>query len=495
MVCLFYCAEALQAPFFGGLDMLSNLLPVAHYRVSILEHHAIPWYTDLWYGGRYQWMNPLWNFMYIPSTVIFLIWPLQWATRIVLCGHLIFSALVGRSLASVFFKDELRRVMGALLLIASFSAALFAGHLEKILAWPWVLLGLLVLLDAHRDDLKRGLLSGICLGIIALAGANYYVLYAGILYTVIIASFANKRLVLGFITGSLTGILHLPTVWHLFGYARGDIALTIPRYSVTFSTVFNELFIGTHFQWERFAIIGAPMICLLAWCSYCLLFRAAKVNNMVRRRCIAFLVAASILTLLATGTLYQGHHLLDTFRLPSRAMPFVAVAILLFIFSCSGDLVCHAPSSAKRWIVAILMVVSVVQVSLTCWTIRPIGSKYWLDNSGATEIAMFLKSQKAHSVWIDNLTRDMLIHLALNLNGISVPIAYYGDMGQTVPITGAYCGYSFDFFLVDHSERQLDEYDLLGKGKIPASNMHLVNTIEVAERRWDVYRVVCGLER
>ena len=63
-----YCSDALRAPFFGGAesDLLSNLLPVVHYRYSILHDGVLPLHTDLWYGGRAQWQNPLWSFFYLP---------------------------------------------------------------------------------------------------------------------------------------------------------------------------------------------------------------------------------------------------------------------------------------------------------------------------------------------------------------------------------------------------------------------------------------------
>src|SRR5215208_4851657 len=66
---LLYCSSALISPFWGDNDTWSNLLPIIHYRHSIL----LPFHTDLWYGGQEQWANPLWSFLYFPSTIIWLI--------------------------------------------------------------------------------------------------------------------------------------------------------------------------------------------------------------------------------------------------------------------------------------------------------------------------------------------------------------------------------------------------------------------------------------
>src|SRR6266508_6600759 len=107
---LLYCSSALIAPFWNDNDTWSNLLPVIHFRHSILEQHTLPLYTDLWYGGRAQWANPLWNFLYLPSTIIWLVTPLDWGTRIIFLGHLIFSLLVGRMLAGLFLETELEKI-------------------------------------------------------------------------------------------------------------------------------------------------------------------------------------------------------------------------------------------------------------------------------------------------------------------------------------------------------------------------------------------------
>jgi len=47
---LLYCWSALDAPFWNDNDTWSNLLPVIHFRHSILDQHTLPLYTDLWYG-------------------------------------------------------------------------------------------------------------------------------------------------------------------------------------------------------------------------------------------------------------------------------------------------------------------------------------------------------------------------------------------------------------------------------------------------------------
>src|SRR5688500_4153055 len=90
-----FCWDALIAPFWSDGDLWSNLLPVVHFRQSILVESTFPLYTTLWYGGHYQWMNPLSSFLYLPATIIWLLFPLDWGTRILMVGHLIFSLYMG----------------------------------------------------------------------------------------------------------------------------------------------------------------------------------------------------------------------------------------------------------------------------------------------------------------------------------------------------------------------------------------------------------------
>jgi hypothetical protein len=205
---LLYCLPALTAPFWTGNDAWSNLLPVIHFRDSILNQHTLPLSTDLWYGGRPQWQNPLWNFLYLPSTLIWLIAPLDWGTRIVYFSHFVFALLAGRKLGSLFLSGELERVSAGLVLASPVFPALIAGHTEKILAWGWVLLSLYFLLNMNWTAAKRGFGSGLCLAVTAITGANYQAFYAGLLVLLVALSFRDKRLIGTLVAGSSVALLH-----------------------------------------------------------------------------------------------------------------------------------------------------------------------------------------------------------------------------------------------------------------------------------------------
>lgn len=500
-----YCLDALRAPFFGGLDALSNLLPIIHYRHSIIVEGHFPWYTNLWYGGRCQWMNPLWSFLYPPATAIWLIFPLEWGTRIILCGHLVLSALAGRRLAKLLVKSEIQAVVAGLLFTAPIAPAMMAGHFEKVMSWPWMLAGLCFLLDTGRQDFKRGMFSGICLGVIALTGANYYVLYTAILYCLVALSFRSRQLLLGLLTGSLVGAPHLPTVLHLIGQERADSAWSIAVYSSSALEILNDLFLGLQgiYRWEDLSIVGLPTVIAFYTCLRRFAFsgfppRADTESQHDRKTAVAVLVAGLVFLLLATGTAYRGHHFLDAFRVPSRATAYLALTVLLFI--CLRIRGLH--SVRHRRLVIGLMAVSALHVAAVCWSIRPQGARYWIDNSGALALADLLQCHNAHAVWMIDTHRagDGLVALALNTRGIQLPNVYYGDMGQSVPVQGELCGgYSFDYMLADQSYGRPPEFSLRSAvtgavlGKIPAAQLRYVTTRRVADRFYDVYQVVCDL--
>ena len=113
---LLFSFSALLSPFWNDHDTSSNLLPIIHFKHSIPDQHTLPVFTDLWYGGRAQWANPLWIFLYLPSTIVWLITPLDWVTWIVFLGHLILSLFATSKLATRFLESELESVSGLIIL-------------------------------------------------------------------------------------------------------------------------------------------------------------------------------------------------------------------------------------------------------------------------------------------------------------------------------------------------------------------------------------------
>jgi hypothetical protein len=491
-----YCWDALMAPFWVGNDGWSNLLPIIHYRESLLIQHQFPAFTNLWYGGRYQWQNPLWNFAYLPSTFIWLLFPLDWGTRLVYFLHLVFALLAGRALASHFSENEINRASSALILCSPILPALTAGQTEKILAWGWILLAIYFLLDNRRPQKQKGFLSGICLGIIPLTGANYYTLYAGIALGLLVLSFKDVKLLIFFASGSLIGLIHFPSVVYLVGYSRGEAAISIPKLSLSLAGILTSLAIGLAkpMGWETWAPVGIPTLYLFFRNLFARAGALVRLDRHSYPRRIEVALLAGILTLalLATGIAYQGHHFLDLFRVPSRSIAVLAILLTVYVLATLSNHESKNSIHHYLWMAA-------VQITIVSFMIRPSGTVYGPYDPEAHELARMLKMNGAESIWISSQNlNDMYIHAALNLNDIRLPNVYYGDMGQQVSISGDFCGYSFDHLMIPLPVRGT-EIELVAdmewshtRGRIPLSSLRLIRQVDIHGTSYNIYAVQCN---
>lgn len=500
LLAILYCLPALTAPYWGDNDGWSNLLPVIHYRVSILDEHTLPLFTNLWYGGRTQWQNPLWNFLYFPATLIWLVASLAWGTRIVLAGHLIFSLLAAKKLASLFLDNEISRICAAVVLVSPMLPSLLAVHFEKILGWGWILLSIYFLLNERYPLLRRGFYSGLCWGVVALAGDNYHVLYLGILLFPLASSFKKKKLLLSLLGGASIGLLHLPGVWYLVGQARSNPIESIPLWSMNLLGVFTSLTTGfaSPISWETMALIGVPVFYLFLRSLYLDLLKLCGGHpDEYRRQKAALLLSLVILTLMAIGFLYKGHHLLDTFRVPARAISLTATIVTLY-----GMISLKGVSRQQKFRPGLFWIASALQIALfSIYVIQPTGSQHSPYDPQARQLAGFLKAENASSVWISGAhLSDMYIDVALTQNGISLPNAYYGDMGQDVTVNGAHCGYSFDY-LISLSENnggatiELESaISSRALASMPLNDLQHIKRVTLNSKSYDIFRVVCDLE-
>ncbi|GAB4477587.1 MAG: hypothetical protein Kow0088_16640 [Anaerolineales bacterium] len=485
---VWFCLPALRAPFWGSGDAWSNLLPIVHYRTSILEQHKPPLYTELWYGGRNQWQNPLWNFLYLPASLIWLAFPLDVATRLVFLSHLWFTLFVAYLLAKIFLDSEAGRVSMAILFTAPALAAYLPAHTEKILSWGWVLFALYFLFQPRLSPLWRGLWSGLCVGIIPLTGSNYYAFYMLLLMGCLLVALGARKTWLGFVLTASIGLLHLPSVWYLIGQARGNPREPITSLGISVGGILLSLAFGISIPltWESWAPIGLSTLYLLSK-------RFTQKLRMRERWCrieLALLVSLSLFILLATAFLYRGHHYLDTFRVPMRALPFIALTLLLLLL--------HQLPQKDRHKTTLFLVLAALQVILTSQLIRPTGSIYSPYDPQAQALADLLKRHGAKQVWIpsDNAS-EMFVHVVLNRNGIGLSNVYYGDMGQEPAITGDHCGYGFDHLVTRQpitTQNYLLKPDLwwtTASGTISRQNLRFVGKTSLYSQQLYIYRVVC----
>lgn len=494
-----YCSGALVAPFWSENDTWSNILPVIQYRQSIIEQHILPLHTNLWYGGWKQIQNPLSSFLYPPATIIWLLTPLDWGTRLVFLGHLIFALIAGWKLGSIFLSGGVERASIAIILVSPMLPALIAGHTEKVMAWGWVLFAIYFLLNSKFSPIQRGLGAGTCWGIIALTGANYYVLYQGIILIPLALSIKNKKLFISFFLGSLLGLLHLPSIWHLIGHSRS--ISDISKYSSDPLSILTSLATGygRPFGWEGWALIGIPIVYLFARSIFVDIKSYISLSAIfLSQQKVSLLFSLTILFLLATGSLYKGHSLLDTFRVPSRALAFIGLGCTLYVLLSLLPPYSKTNNGTLNSHFKLLLILSAFQIGIMSWPIRPTGALHSPYDSNMQNLANILKEDNAESVWFSmSSLKDMYVHTALMRNGLSLPNVYYGDMGQSIPVHGDTCGYSFDHLIA--SPMELNSYIELRSDldwiniadKISMDSLRKIEQITVNGKEYNIYRVTC----
>jgi hypothetical protein len=388
----------------------------------------------------------------------------------------------------LFLETELERISAAIILASPSLPSFTAGHTEKIISWGWVLLGLYFLLEKERGIKQKGLLAGLCLGIIPITGSNYYALYAGIIFLSLVVSFKNKKLITFFILGALVGLIHLPSVWHLIGQSRANAGQSIQEFSLSFAGIVSSLSIGlaNPMGWETWAPVGIPVIYLFVREIFLKIKRGGVFTSLEK----SLMLSLVILVLLATSLAYQGHHLLDSFRVPARAVAFIALVVTLFVLITQTEV--------KKLKAGFLLVLSALQVGILSFMIQPYGAAHSPRDLQAQTLANILKADGVVSAWISmRELNDMYVQVVLTQNGIALPNIYYGDMGQEVKIMGDYCGYSFDHLIVqspvagDTIELKADMEWSNTRGEIPLNDLYLIGQVTIRNIDYHVYRVIC----
>ncbi len=235
------------------------------------------------------------------------------------------------------------------------------------------------------------------LAIVAITGSNYFTLYAGITLALLILAHKDKTLLKYFILGCSLGLIHLPSVAYLIGRSRANAVSSIAALSMSPLGILSSLSIGIArpVGWETWAPVGVPTVILFfkifvdrIWKS--ITARNLRVFSSVE---IAWLGALVIMALLSTGALYYGQHILDTFRVPSRAITFVALTVSLFVLQASRK-------DPKGPQIRAYLLASALQIGIVSFLIRPYGVFYGPYDQDAQALANVLKADHASSVWM-----------------------------------------------------------------------------------------------
>ncbi len=155
-------------------DLKSNLLPILMYKVQVAAGE-FPFHSP-WYSSESNFINPLWNFFYLPATFLYLSLPVIFATRLVIILHIALGWLAMHLLLRAYTEHRIAAYFGAFLYVFSgiWTAALTSYHIEKVFG--------LALLPLAFLAFKRLLDSPTKAGAIFLALALAGLVYAGSMY-------------------------------------------------------------------------------------------------------------------------------------------------------------------------------------------------------------------------------------------------------------------------------------------------------------------------
>jgi hypothetical protein len=228
---------------------------------------------------------------------------------------------------------------------------------------------------------------------------------------------------------------------------------------------------------------------------------------------IALLSSLVVFILFATGFIYKGHHLFDTFRIPVRAMAFVALVMVLYLLIDFSSQSSKNPDSKFGQVFNLFLIASVIQIGILSFVhLRPPGSVHSPYDSDVQKIADILKLDNAKSVWVTNLFigeeaheprsfqestleyPETYIDVVLTNNGLALLNVYYGDMGQAIPIEGPYCGYSFDHVIATVHDTDVELVNkLTGQSMeiIPIDGLELLDNPFINGENLYVYRIIC----
>lgn len=439
LVPLFLLREVLFAPGYPyQFDGVSNLYPALHFRWSLIQGQ-LPIYTELWYGGEIQQFNPLWKGFYPFAWPLFIPGvPILPALKAILAVHYALPAIF----AYYFLSEELDWWAAApVALLFTTPMALFVGHYEKVLGWPWLVLCVVHLRPTLlRDHPRRaGLVAGVGLGVALLAGDNYHVFYTGLFALCVLIATRARTAFLQFARGGLVAtpkVLFsiLPVI--LLGADRPDNGkglgfeqLVTGVAGFWYDTAGSEFVFWPKIFFEGYAAVGLPVVLLaigvLVW-SY--------VDPPKDWRWIAGVgIAALVGILLATRwTVAYELPVVEMFRVAARGVVLVSLsAISLGIVALT--MTRRREHGTLHVAVAVLVMLSAAN---GVWAWSEVENRQAIETDAGEEVAADIYAMDCGSVWIEGgyngtgTPQKKLLGYHLTKRGIPLQAVNYGKIGQ-----------------------------------------------------------------
>jgi hypothetical protein len=446
----------------------------------------------LWYGGRYQFVNPLWKGFYPPWWVLFIPGvPIILAQKTLIALHYVATTTIAYYYARQDF-DWWFAVPFALLFV--FPMATFGGHMWKVFSWPWVTLLMWQLTKNRitRPTQRQGVIAGVCLGATLLTGGSYYFFYFVGLVAALVLALRQRAFAIGALKGSLVGAPKVvfslvPVV--LAGAERPGLGETVSLAQLV--TGLTGVWIDAS-EWtievesmilgEGGAVIGLPA-CLLAAFAFIYAYRHP---HQERSRWFLGIIAAGVFgVLLATGWSIMYHlPFVDAFRAAARAISLVAISLLLAVW-----FTLRIATRQRRTIVTAaiisLLVLSAVN-GAAAWAITDDGSA--VQPTAGDRVTDTIVSAGCDRVWmegrggVDNerLPYKHPISFELTQRGIPLQAVYYAPFGQEYA-THENGQLTFDVLIIGSPLPENGTVALeggqTGHGTINASRFALLNAI------------------
>ena len=517
-------APVLLSPGYPSLgDGLSNLFPVVHARHSF-SNFALPVYTSLWYGGEFQPFNALWKGLYPPWWPLYVPGvPIFPAVKAILGVHYFAAGFV----AYWFASDEFEWYIAApFALLFVTPMALFNGHYEKVLSWPWLVTLVWQLRPGRLETRRHGLVAGVCLGAMLLAGGMYYFFHGVVLIGCVLFFMRERSLAFlrGLLTGSLVGLPKivvsiLPSM--LLGTDRPhggevvnatELLVGLTGYWVDLSELTLE--IGPNLVGEGYYPIGLGAIVLggLAF-----LYGYVALDRVPTRWLLGVGCAGLAGMLLAShwSFLYNTPVVtspVSMFRVAARATNVVALSLLLGTWFTLTRVrrpwkrADRLPGSTRSIVVGASVLLLLVSGVGGVWAWHEAGVGSSSQTTVGEDTAEYLASIGADSVWFEGkakfsetpeetqLPYQKAIAYELMRMGVPVQAVNYGKFGQEYRVreNGEL---TFDTLLVGARLPEDQRIPLTGgwwspkHGEIDTGNWERVRTIQTDRGPIYVYRV------
>ncbi len=267
LVSIFYTSTLIFSsdrfiPF--GIDFDSNLSPI----VNMLKSNFSLW-DDSWWLGFPDYAGPLSNIFYPISTFVFVVFGVVFGLKLLIFIHILLSGIGFYLFSQYLTKNNFARLYGSIIymLCGSLAIKIVAGHLEKLLIFPWIPLTLYFFYKYIDNRQPRYIIfSSISASMFILAGDLYGMLFFSFLFLafflVKIVSSKDKELIYSFLKIiTLTLLISSIRLVPLF-----FIKNFLPRSVDVFQGLENILFVFSRFYgtstetsygvWESYSFIG-----------------------------------------------------------------------------------------------------------------------------------------------------------------------------------------------------------------------------------------------